>query len=151
MKLTVIPIAISTRCQNIKKIGKNSENSPEDSWRVAVIQTLVENHLLTLVWKTLKGVIIIMTQQNSKFSLRGDKKQNYQCYNKQMLQISAKRYKSRHKCAGKVIHGELCKKMKSEFTTEQFMQKTEFILENEMHEILGDFEIKTYNLISVRR
>ena len=40
----------------IIKIGQNTEKSPVDLGRLAVAQTPVKNHQLTLVWKTLKGV-----------------------------------------------------------------------------------------------
>ena len=42
---------------SIIKIGQNTEKGPEDLRRLAVTQTPIENHPLTLVWKTLKGVI----------------------------------------------------------------------------------------------
>ena len=41
---------------SIVEIGQNTKKSPEDSRRLAVTQTPVENHQLTLVWKTLKWV-----------------------------------------------------------------------------------------------
>ena len=40
----------------------------------------------------------------------------------------------------KVIHWELCKKFKFDFTTEWYKHKAESVLEKEMH-ILWDFEI----------
>ena len=46
---------------------------------------------------------------------------------------------------GKVIHGELCKKLKL------YMHKPESTLEKETHKILSDFEIKTDHLISARQ
>ena len=42
---------------NIIKIGQNTEKSPEDLRRLAVTQTPVRNHLLTLVRKTPKRVL----------------------------------------------------------------------------------------------
>ena len=39
-------------------IGQNTEESPGDFWRLAVTQTPVKNHLLTLLRKTLKGIAI---------------------------------------------------------------------------------------------
>ena len=77
MKVTVIPIVIGAfgtipklliketgRLRNkrtredpnysIIKIGYNTEKSSGDLKRLAVTQTPVEDHLLTLVWKTLK-------------------------------------------------------------------------------------------------
>ena len=41
---------------NIIRISQNTEKSPGDLRRFAVTQTPVENHQLTLVWKTLKRV-----------------------------------------------------------------------------------------------
>ena len=40
----------------IIKIGQNTEESPEDLMRLAVAQTPLRNHRLTLAWKTRKGV-----------------------------------------------------------------------------------------------
>ena len=39
---------------SIIEIGQNTEKSPGDLKRLAVTQTTVENHQLTLMWKTLK-------------------------------------------------------------------------------------------------
>ena len=41
---------------SIIKIGQNTEESPGDLKRLAVTQTPVRNHQLTLVWKTRKGI-----------------------------------------------------------------------------------------------
>ena len=41
---------------SIIKIGQNTEKSPGDLKRLAITQTLLRNHQLTLVWKTRKGV-----------------------------------------------------------------------------------------------
>ena len=41
---------------SIIKIGQNTEKSLGGLRRLAVTQTPVEDHQLTLVWKTLKGV-----------------------------------------------------------------------------------------------
>ena len=52
---------------------------------------------------------------------------------------------------GKVIHWELCKKMKFDLTTKCYMHNPESALENEAHKILWDFEIQMDQLISARR
>ena len=77
MKVTIIPIVIGALssyqmigtmtgglgnngtggdCTNysIVAFGLNTEKSPADLRRLAVTQTLVENHQLTLMWKTVK-------------------------------------------------------------------------------------------------
>ena len=51
----------------------------------------------------------------------------------------------------KVIHKEFFERMKFDHTNKWFMQKPDFILENEMHKIPWGFEIKTDNLIPIRR
>ena len=52
---------------------------------------------------------------------------------------------------GKLIHWELCKILKFDHTAKWYMYKLEFVLENETHEPLGDFEIQTDHLIPARR
>ena len=42
--------------KSIIKNGQNTEKSPGDLRRLAITQTLVRSHQLTLVWKTLKWV-----------------------------------------------------------------------------------------------
>ena len=42
----------------------------------------------------------------------------------------------------KVIHGELCKKLKFDYTSKWYTYKPESVLENETHQIVWDFEIK---------
>ena len=59
--------------------------------------------------------------------------------------------KTRHDWVGKVIHSELCKKLKFEHTTKQYSHKPESVLENETHKILWDFAIQTDNWIPTRR
>ena len=73
MKVTIIPIMIGAfgtvtkglgdleirgRVETIYlyiiEIGQNTEKSPGDLRRVAVIQISVKDHQLTLIWKTLK-------------------------------------------------------------------------------------------------
>ena len=66
MKVTVISVVIGTLWTiakrypdySIIKISQNTEKCSEDLRRPAVTQTPEKNHQLTLMWKTLKGVII---------------------------------------------------------------------------------------------
>ena len=51
---------------SIIKIVQNNEKSPGDLWRLAVTQTPVRNHRLTLVWKSLKRVKITTTVLENK-------------------------------------------------------------------------------------
>ena len=46
--------------QTATEIGQNTENSPGDLRRLAVTQTLVKDHQLTLMWKTLKDSWLVV-------------------------------------------------------------------------------------------
>ena len=46
----------NTQTTALLKSAKNTEKNPGDLRRLAVTQTHVENHQLTLVWKTIKWV-----------------------------------------------------------------------------------------------
>ena len=65
--------------------------------------------------------------------------------------MQQREYKTRYDWVGKVINWDLCKKLNFEHTTKWHMHKLESVLENETHTILWDFEIKTDQLIPVRR
>ena len=52
---------------------------------------------------------------------------------------------------GKVIHWELYKKFKLNYTNKWYMHNTESIHENETYKILWDFDTQTVYLISTRR
>ena len=51
---------------------------------------------------------------------------------------------------GKVIHKELCKKLKFDHTNKWYMHNQESVLKNETYKILRDFTIQTHHLISAR-
>ena len=52
---------------------------------------------------------------------------------------------------GKVINGELCKKINFDQTDKWYTHNPESVLQNETHKILWDFEIQMDHLISARR
>ena len=89
------------------------------------------------------------TQWNSKCRLYGvrDKTINHISECRKLVQRA---YKTRHDWMGKMIHSELCKKLKFNHIAKLYMHKLKSLLENEMYEILWDFKIKT-NLILARR
>ena len=62
-----------------------------------------------------------------------------------------KEYKAKHEWVCKMIHWELCKKMKFDHTNERYIHNTESALKDETHKILRDFEIQTDHLISATR
>ena len=63
--------------------------------------------------------------------------------NREYNKLVQKEYQTRHAWVGKVIHLELCKKLKFDHTTKWYMHKPESVQDNETHEILWDFEIQT--------
>ena len=91
------------------------------------------------------------TLQNSKCRLCGDKDEIINHIISEYRKLAQKEYNSRHTCAGKVIHWELCKRLEFDQTTKRYMHKLEFVWENDMHKILMDFEIQTDNSILTRR
>ena len=60
-------------------------------------------------------------------------------------------YNTRHDWVCKVIHCELCRKFRFDHTQKWCMHNPEFVLENETHKLLWNFEIQTSLLISARR
>ena len=104
--------------------GQNTEKSPGDSRRLAVTETAVRNHRLTLVGKTLERV---------------------------KCKLAKKEYKTRHNWMRKVIHWELRKKLKFDNTSKWCMHNLKSVKENEKHKILSDFKIQTDPLILARR
>ena len=50
-----------------------------------------------------------------------------------------------------ILGGELCKKFKFDRTNKWYMHNLEFVLENETHKLLWDFETQTDHPISARQ
>ena len=50
--------------------------------------------------------------------------------------LAQREYKTRHDGMGKVIHWELCKKLKFDYNTYWYMHKSKSVWENETHKIL---------------
>ena len=65
--------------------------------------------------------------------------------------LAQKEYNTRHAWVGKVIHWELYKKFKFDYTNKWYMHNLTSVLENETHKLLWDFNIQTGYLISARR
>ena len=71
-----------------------------------------------------------------------------QSHNKRIAQ---KECKTKHDWMGKMIHWELCKKLKFDYTNKSYMHNTKSVVENETHKLLWRFKIQTDNLISTRQ
>ena len=63
--------------------------------------------------------------------------------------FAQKDYKTRHDWVRKVIHWELCKKLRFNRTTKCYIDKLESLLKNETHKNHWDFEIQTDHRIEV--
>ena len=90
-------------------------------------------------------------QQNSKYRLCGDGYETINHMIGECSKLAEKECKTRRNPVGKVIHGELCKKLKFDRTTKSFMHKPESVPENDRNQIIGDFHIQTDHLISARQ
>ena len=93
------------------KNGQNPETSPGDLQRLAVAQTPVKDHQLTLMWKTLK-------EYNNNNNNNNNNSNN-----------------NNHDFVGKEIYGELYRKWKFDHTTKRYIHKAESV-----HENLGIFK-----------
>ena len=91
------------------------------------------------------------TQQNSIRRLCDDREETINNLMSECSKLTKKEYKTRHDWVGKVIHWELCKKLKSYHTNKWYMHNSEFVLENETCKIPWNFEIQIDHLISARR
>ena len=91
------------------------------------------------------------TQQNSKCSLCGDRDETINYIISECRKLAQKEYKTRHDWVGKVIHWEMCKKLKFDHTNKWYMHNPAPVKENNTHKFLWDFDVHTDHLISVRR
>ena len=100
------------------------------------------NHIKTRIYKT---------QQNSRCRLFGDRDETINHIISECNKLAQKEYKTRHDWVGKVIHRELFKKLKFDYTNKWYMHDPESVQENETNKFFWDFEIQTDHLISARR
>ena len=91
------------------------------------------------------------TQQNSKCRLCGDRDETIYHIISEWSKLAQREYKARHNWVGKVIHWEMCKKLKFDHTNKWYMHNPAPVLENATHKLLWDFNIQTDHLIPGRR
>ena len=91
------------------------------------------------------------TQQNCKCRLCGNRDETINYIISECSKLAQKEYKTRHDWVDKVIHKEMCKKFKFDRTNKWYMYNSAFVLENDIHKLLWDFDIQTDHLISARR
>ena len=68
------------------------------------------------------GITNNKTQQNSKYRLCGDREETINHIISECSKLAQKEYKTRHDWEGKVIHGELCKKLKFDHMNKWYIQ-----------------------------
>ena len=90
-------------------------------------------------------------QQNSRYSLCGDRTETINHIISEFRKLAQKEYKTRHNWVGKVIHWEFCKKLKFDHMNKWYMHNPDSVLENETHKLFWDFEIQMDHLISTKR
>ena len=86
-------------------------------------------------------------QQNSKCKLCGDRDEINHIIS-ECSKLAQKEYKTRHDWVGKVMHWEICKKIKFDHTNKWYMHNLAPVLENNTHKLLLDFDIHTDHRIS---
>ena len=75
-------------------------------------------------------------QQNNKCRLCGDKDEMVSHIVSKCSKLAQNEYKTRHDWVGRVIHWELCKRLKFDHSAKWYLHKPESVLENEKHKIL---------------
>ena len=90
-------------------------------------------------------------QQNSSCRLCGDRDETINHIISECSKLAQKEYKTWHDWVGKVIHWEVCKKLKYDHTNKWNMHNPESVLENETHKLHWNFKIQTDHQIPAGR
>ena len=91
------------------------------------------------------------TQKYCKCRLWGDRHETINHIISECGKLAQRECKARHDWVGKVIHWEICKKLKFHHTNKWYMHNPAPVLENTTHKLLWDFNIQTDHLILARR
>ena len=91
------------------------------------------------------------TQQNCKCRLCGDRDETINHIISECSKLAQREYKARYDWVGKMIHWEMCKKFKFDYTNKWYIHNPAPVLENATHKLLWDFNIQMDHLIPARR
>ena len=91
------------------------------------------------------------TQQNRKCKLCCDRYETINHIISECSKLAQREYKARLDWVSKVIHWEMCKKLKFDHTNKWYMHNPAPVLENATHKPLWNFNIRTDHLIPARR
>ena len=88
-------------------------------------------------------------QKYIKFRFCGDRDETMNHIISKRSKKAQKEYRTRHDRVGKVIHWELCRKLKFDHTSKWYMPKSESFVSNETNKIIWDFLIQTdYSILT---
>ena len=87
------------------------------------------------------------TQQNIKCRLCSDRHETINYIISECSKLAQKEYKTRPDWVGKVIHWEMCKKLKFDHTNKLYMHNPASVIENDIRKLLWDFDIQRDHLI----
>ena len=140
----------------IIEIGQNTEKGPGDLRRLAVTQTPVKDHQITLMWKTLKMIITIFiiarmvkTQQNSKYRLCGDRDETINHIISECSKLAQKKLDTTGCWRGSTRNCPIV--FQFDHTNKCYIDISESVRENETQKVLWDLEIQKNHLNSARR
>ena len=88
---------------------------------------------------------------SSKCKLCGDKDETINHKISKCSKLVQKKWMNRHDWVGKVIHWELCKKLKFDHANKWCMLNSGCILDNETQKLLWGFEMQSDHLMLLRR
>ena len=91
------------------------------------------------------------TQQNSKCRLCSDRDETINHIISECRRLAQEEYKARYNLGGNVIHWEMWKKFKFDHANKWYIHNPAYVLENDTHKLLWDFDIQTDHQISARR
>ena len=103
-----------------------------------------EERLITATRNNTDNTRIKRTTIPKKQKLCGDKDERVN-HISECSELVQKEYKTRQDWVGKVIHWELCKKFKFNYTNKWYMHNPEAVLENNTYQLLWDFEIHNWS------
>ena len=116
----------------------NFKRETESLLKAAQINAIRTNHIKVRIDKT---------QQNSNCRLCGDRDETINHIINECSKLAQKENNTKHDWVGKVIHWEMCKKLKFDHTNKWYMHNPAAVLEKHTHKLLWDFDIQTDHLI----
>ena len=150
----------------IKELGTNHKNPEKEMGKLEIrgwieiihpTATLESGRISGRVRETWGDLLSLKPQRKitrvswSKCRQCGDRDETINHIISECSKIAEKEYKARLEWVGKVIHWEMCKKLKFDHTNKWYMHNLAPVLENDIHKLLWDFDIQTDHLIPARR